>query len=183
MSQNVFFEIFIWNFCCAKSHLKVPKIKSDFAQQKFQIKISKNMFCDTYTKRHKTPLCHFSANHFVNNDSSHCKLRSALFYKKYIVNDEIVFRKNGVVGFITHRYLYHRHIFWHFCLKFWARKIALKTSKNARNSAKFEHEKLLIKIRKIMFCDTYTQRPKTPLRNFSGKIFRKWRSTLMVIEY
>ena len=30
-----------------------------------------------------------------------------------------------------------------------------------------------------MVCDTYTQRPQTPLRNFSGQIFRKWRSTLV----
>ena len=30
-----------------------------------------------------------------------------------------------------------------------------------------------------MFCVTYTQRPKTPLRNLPGKIFRKLRSTLL----
>ena len=28
-----------------------------------------------------------------------------------MVNDEIVFRKNGEVGFITLRYLCHKHIF------------------------------------------------------------------------
>ena len=54
----------------------------------------------------------------------------------------------------------------------------MKTGKNARNSAKFKHRKFQIKIWKVMFCDTYTQRKKT-LRNFSGKIFRQWRLTLM----
>ena len=56
----------------------------------------------------------------------------------------MVFRKNGVVGFIAVRYLCHKH-FLHFYLKFWPRKIALKSSKNARNSAKYEHQNLPIK--------------------------------------
>ena len=84
------------------------------------------------------------------------------------------------MGFIALRYLCRTTYFCHFYLKFWARKIALKTSKNGRNSAKFERQKLPIKIWKIMFCDTYTQRHKTPLRNFPGKkTFRKWWSTLL----
>ena len=37
----------------AKSYLNITKIERDFANQKFQIKISKNMFSDTYTQRHK----------------------------------------------------------------------------------------------------------------------------------
>ena len=74
------------------------------------------MFCDTYTKRHKITLRHFSSNYFVNNDPPYCTMRSIHFLpkKKYIVNDETAFRKNGVVGFIALRYLCHRHIFGHF---------------------------------------------------------------------
>ena len=30
-----------------------------------------------------------------------------------------------------------------------------------------------------MFCDTYTKGKRTPLRNFSGEIFCKWRLTLL----
>ena len=56
----------------------------------------------------------------------------------------MVFWKNGVAGFIALRYLCHKHIF-DILSEFWARKIALKTSKNARNSAKFERQKLQIK--------------------------------------
>ena len=70
------------------------------------------MFCDTYSQRQNTPLSPFSANYFVNKDPPYCTLRSAqLCLKKYIVNDDIVFRKNGVVGIIALRYLYHKHIF------------------------------------------------------------------------
>ena len=74
----------------------------------------KNIFCDTYNKRHKIPLRHFSANYFVSNDPPYCTLRSIHFLQKYIVNDKRVFRKNGIVGFIALRYLCHRHIFGHF---------------------------------------------------------------------
>ena len=70
------------------------------------------MFCDTYTQRHKTLLCHFSTNYFVNiviHPTARCALLS--FYKKYIVNHGTVFRKNGVVVFIALTYLCHIHIF------------------------------------------------------------------------
>ena len=100
--------------------------------------------------------------------------------KKNIVNDEIVFRKNGVVGFIALRYLCHKHIFWHFYLKLWARKIALKTSKNAINSSKFEHQKLQITCWKnCVLSHLYPKAKKKHNAIFPEKIFRKWRLTLV----
>ena len=66
-------------------------------------------------------------------------------------------------------------------MKFWVRKIAHKTSKNARNLAKTEHQKLQKKMKNYL-CHTCTQRQKPHKRNFSGKIFRNWRSTLLTIR-
>ena len=61
------------------------------------------MFYDTYTQRHKTSLRYLSANYFGQNDLPYCALRSAQLFiiKKYIVNDEMVFQKNGAVDFIS----------------------------------------------------------------------------------
>ena len=97
-----------------------------------------------------------------------CAVLSCFLLQKYI-NGEIVFRENGVAGFIALGYLCHK-IFLIFLSEILVRKIALKINENARNSAKFEQEKLQIKkIEKLCF-DTYTQRQKA-LRIFSGKYF------------
>ena len=92
----------------------------------------------------------------------------------------MVFWKNGIVDFIVLRYLCHKHIFWHFYLSFWARKIAL-LAKNAINLAKFEYRKLQIKNLKtyLYFLTLIPQRQNNQLRIFSGKIFRNWRLTLL----
>ena len=48
----------------------------------------------------------------------------------------------------------------------------IKTGKKARNSAKFEHQKLQIKYEKLCFV-TLIPKGKTTHYAFSGKIFRK----------
>ena len=112
----------------------------------------------------------------MTHPTARCAVLSFFLLIKFIVDYEILLRKNGVVGFIAHKYLCNKHSFCHFYLKCWARKIALKTSKNAGNSAKFEHQKLQIKIWKIMFCDT-CQRQKKHYAIFQKNTICKWRLT------
>ena len=61
-----------------------------------------------------------------------------------------------------------KHILWHFHLASLARKIGFETNENVRKSAKLKHQKLQIKIWKIMFL-TLIQRGK---KNTRQAIFR-----------
>ena len=144
MSQT-YFWIFYLLFLARKIALYFRSFYVRFCEpKKTRVKISNKVLWHLYPKA-QNPTTPFSTNYFVNNDLPYCTLRSAQFFFYIKIYHR---RRNSFPGKCRSglRYLSLNHIFWHFYLKFWARRIALKTSKNAGNSATFEHQKLLIKI-------------------------------------
>ena len=77
----------------------------------------------------KKTLRHFYRKYFVNNDPLYCTLSSAQFIQKYIINDEIILQKNGVVFFFC-LWVLVVQLKKYISLKRVAGKIALKSYEN-----------------------------------------------------
>ena len=65
------FSILFCRFWLSKLHLKLNKMSENQLNrntQEIQIKNLKNILCDTYTQRRKTPLSHFPKKNVLNDD-------------------------------------------------------------------------------------------------------------------
>ena len=135
---NIFFAMFIWNFWLAKSHLISVSFKYDFASRKFQTKISKICFVILIPKGTQLRASVFPQNLslIITHPTARCPLLSFFLYKYLFCQRRNIFPENDIVGFLASRYSCHKHIVLHFYLKFWVRKIVLKTSENVRKSDK-----------------------------------------------
>ena len=122
------------------------------------------MFCDTYAQKYTTLLPQ-TILLIMTRPTACC---AVLFFIRIYRQRRKSFPHKGVMGFIVLRYLCHKFVFWHFDLKIPARNIALKISKNARISAKFELENLQIF---FFLSDTRAQRQKNTTQFFPGKYF------------
>ena len=160
VSQNIFFESFIRTCCLAKSLLKIAEIKCHFASQKKKsIKNWKIMFYDTYSKAKK----HYTifpenVSSVIIQSTAHCAEHSFFLNKNILSMAKYFSHKKMTQCFFPWK-LVSQTYFGSFYQKCLARKIAAKTTENDRKSTILKHQKR-IKIWKVVFCDTYTQRQK-----------------------
>ena len=133
------------------------------------MQMSKNIFVSLIPKGSTKP--HYAIfsqtiSLIMTSPTAHCSV--LIFYIKYIVNDEMVFQKNGVVILLPLDICVINIFFDIFIWSFGPVKSHLKLAKMTEIQLNF-NIKTSGKNLKIMFCDTHTQRQRTPLRSFFGK--------------